>query len=108
MRSGADGPLYSSAESEIIFNKGASLCAQEPDFQEEDSQHASARPERNGSHPDGGALHESPTGGGGASLADVKAARAELELGAHGACVFAHLFLLPGTNMLLRSLSCMA
>ena len=63
--------------------QGYPLCAQEPEFQVEDSQHASARPDRNGSHPEGSALHESPTGGGGASLADVKAARAELEMGAH-------------------------
>ena len=82
-----DGTLLDTNSCSACFQKGLStLRAQEPDFQEEDSQHAGARPERNGSHGDGGALHDSPTGGGGASLADVKAARAELEMGAQRLC----------------------
>ena len=80
-------PYLTPILAQLVFKKGFLLCAlRSRNFQEEDSQHAGARPERNGSHGDGGALHDSPTGGGGASLADVKAARAELEMGAQRLC----------------------
>jgi hypothetical protein len=72
--------------------------AQEPDFQEEEDEHAAGEPAR--ACADGAPAAGGAAPGDGASLADVKSARAELELGAFSrTSVFA--FVLPVSKLCL-------